>query len=61
MWEEKKAKAVEGRGGGVKGEGGGNARNFTPISVFHMRINTTQDRIGMNWTRVYKNFTILTS
>lgn len=26
------------------------ARNFAPIFAFHMRINTTEYRIGMNWT-----------
>lgn len=55
-----------GRGsGGEKGRGEGRrereecARDLAPMFAFHVRINTTEYRIGMNWTRVYKNFTIL--
>lgn len=57
--EEKEAGAVGGKREARGGRRGESAKNFAPNFVFHMTINTTQDRIGVNWTRVCKIFTML--
>lgn len=54
MGEEKEAGAVEGNERRERGRREESAKNFAPNFVFQMNINTTQDRIGVNWTRVCK-------